>query len=121
MPSKRILTVDDAKSVRGLVSRTLRQAGYDITEAVDGADALEKTADGVDLVITDINMPGMGGLELIARLREREDTRFTPILVLTTESQADMRRQAVSAGATGWIVKPFVPEVLLALVRRFLC
>ncbi|EFL51948.1 response regulator receiver protein [Solidesulfovibrio fructosivorans JJ]] len=121
MPHKRILTVDDAKSVRGLVSQTLRQAGYDIAEAVDGADALEKASEGIDMVITDLNMPGMGGLELITRLRERADTRFTPILVLTTESQSDTRRRAVSAGASGWIVKPFAPEVLLALVRRFLC
>ncbi|MEA4857622.1 response regulator [Solidesulfovibrio sp.] len=120
MAAKRILTVDDAESVRSLVSRTLGQAGYDIVEAVDGADALDKVAGGVDLVITAINMPGMGGLELLGRLRQRPDTRFTPVLVLTTESQSAMRRQAVAAGATGWIVKPFEPASLVALVRRFL-
>lgn len=120
MRPKRILTVDDAESVRTLVSRTLGQAGYDIVEAVNGADALDKVADGIDLVITDINMPGMGGLELLQNLRNRPDTRFTPVLVLTTESQPDMRQQAVAAGATGWIVKPFEPGSLVALVRRFL-
>lgn len=120
MTQKRILTVDDAKSVRSLVSRALGEAGYDIVEAVNGADALDKIEKGVDLVITDINMPGMGGLELLSRLRQRPDTKFLPILVLTTESQSDLRRQATAAGASGWIVKPFDPGSLVALVRRFL-
>jgi two-component system chemotaxis response regulator CheY len=120
MAEKRILTVDDSGSVRSLVSRTLLDAGFDIVEAVDGADALEKLGDGVDLVITDINMPNMGGIELLARLRARPETRFTPILVLTTESQRDLRDRAMAAGATGWIVKPFAPASLVALVRRFL-
>ena len=120
MTPKRILTVDDAQSVRSLVARTLGGAGYDIVEAVDGADALDKVAGGVDMVITDINMPGMGGLELLGQLRLRPDTKFTPVIVLTTESQRDMRQRAVAAGATGWIVKPFDPGSLVALVRRFL-
>jgi two-component system chemotaxis response regulator CheY len=120
MAEKRILTVDDSGSVRSLVSQALRQAGFDVVEAVDGADALDKIEGGVDLVITDVNMPNMSGLELLARLRARHDTRFIPILLLTTESQQAMRQQALSAGATGWIVKPFEPESLVALVRRFL-
>jgi two-component system, chemotaxis family, chemotaxis protein CheY len=119
MSEKRILTVDDSGSVRALVSQTLRDAGFDVVEAVDGADALDK-ATGVDMVITDVNMPNMGGLELLSRLRGREDTRFLPILVLTTESQRCLREIAVKSGATGWIVKPFVPESLVAVVRRFL-
>lgn len=119
MSEKRILTVDDSGSVRALVSQALRDAGFVVVEAVDGADALEKVA-GVDMVITDVNMPNMGGLELLARLREREDTRFVPILVLTTESQRGMREKAVKTGASGWIVKPFEPESLVAVVRRFL-
>lgn len=120
MTVKRILTVDDAGSVRTLVSQALRRAGYEVVEAVDGADALDKVGAGVDMVITDINMPNMGGLELLARLRTREDTRFIPVLVLTTESQRYKREQAVQSGASGWIVKPFEPESLVAVVRRFL-
>lgn len=121
MADKRILTVDDSVSVRSLVSQTLLKAGFAIVEAVDGADALDKIGDGVDLVITDINMPNMGGLELLSHLRQRSDTKFVPILVLTTESQRDLRERAVAAGASGWIVKPFEPGSLVALVRRFLC
>jgi len=120
MADKRILTVDDSSSVRSLVSQTLRQAGFEVVEAVDGADALEKVDGEVDMVITDLNMPNINGLELLVRLRSRSDTRFVPILVLTTESQQTMRRQAVAAGATGWIVKPFEPASLLAVVRRFI-
>lgn len=120
MSVKRILTVDDSGSVRALVSQALRSAGYDVVEAVDGADALDKVGSDVDMVITDVNMPNMGGLELLARLRGREDTRFVPVLVLTTESQRDKRELAIKSGATGWIVKPFRPEGLVALVRRFL-
>ena len=111
--------MDDSGSVRALVSQALRDAGFVVVEAVDGADALDKAA-GVDLVITDVNMPNMGGLELLGHLRAREDTRFLPILVLSTESQRSMREKAVKAGATGWIVKPFEPESLVAVVRRFL-
>jgi len=120
MAEKRILTVDDSGSVRGLVSLALRRAGYDVLEAVDGADALDKVAGGIDLVITDVNMPNINGLELLTLLRARPDTKFVPILLLTTESHRAMREQAVAAGATGWIVKPFHPESLVALVRRYL-
>lgn len=119
MSEKRILTVDDSGSVRALVSQALRDAGFAVVEAVDGTDALDKAA-GVDMIITDVNMPNMGGLELLVRLRAREDTRFLPILVLTTESQRAMREKAVKSGASGWIVKPFEPDSLVALVRRFL-
>jgi len=120
MAEKRILTVDDSGSVRALVSQALRSAGYDVVEAVDGTDALDKVGEGVDMVITDVNMPNMSGLELLVQLRTRDDTRFLPVLVLTTESQRDKRDQAIKSGATGWIVKPFKPEGLVALVRRFL-
>lgn len=120
MSEKRILTVDDSGSVRALVSQALREAGFDVVEAVDGADALEKITGGIDLVITDVNMPNINGLELLARLRARPETKFVPILLLTTESHRAMREQAVAAGATGWIVKPFHPASLVALVRRYL-
>ena len=120
MTPKRILTVDDAQSVRSLVSRTLGGAGYDIVEAVDGADALDKVDSGFDMVITDINMPNIGGIELLELLRERPDTRFTPVIVLTTESQKNLRDKALAAGASGWVVKPFEPTSLVAVVRRFI-
>jgi two-component system chemotaxis response regulator CheY len=120
MAEKRILTVDDSESVRSLVSNALRQAGFDVVEAVDGADALDKVSIGFDMVITDINMPNIGGIELLAHLRARDDTRFTPVLVLTTESQRPLRDEAVAAGASGWVVKPFEPASLVAVVRRFI-
>ncbi len=120
MADKRILTVDDSGSVRALVSKTLRAAGFEVVEAVDGADALDKINDTIDLVITDVNMPNIDGLELLARIRARDDIRFMPVLVLTTESQRDKRELAIKAGATGWIVKPFEPQNLVAIVRRFL-
>lgn len=120
MAEKRILTVDDSVSVRSLVSSALRQAGFDVVEAVDGADALDKVDGGFDMVITDINMPNIGGIELLGLLRERPDTRFTPVIVLTTESQKNLRDKALSAGASGWVVKPFEPASLVAVVRRFI-
>ena len=98
----------------------MRHAGFDVVEAVDGADALEKVSSGFDMVITDINMPNIDGIELLGQLRARSDTRFTPVLVLTTESQRPLRDQAVAAGASGWIVKPFEPACLVAVVRRFI-
>lgn len=120
MAEKRILTVDDSGSVRSLVSCALRQAGFDVVEAVDGADALDKVDSGFDMVITDINMPNIGGIELLELLRERPDTRFTPVIVLTTESQKNLRDKALAAGASGWVVKPFEPASLVAVVRRFI-
>ena len=120
MAEKRILTVDDSESVRSLVSSALRRAGFDVVEAVDGADALDKVDGGFDMVITDINMPNIGGIELLELLRERPDTRFTPVIVLTTESQKNLRDKALAAGASGWVVKPFEPASLVAVVRRFL-
>ena len=120
MAEKRILAVDDSVSVRSLVSSALRQAGFDVVEAVDGADALDKVGGGFDMVITDINMPNIGGIELLGLLRERSDTRFTPVIVLTTESQKNLRDKALAAGASGWIVKPFEPASLVAVVRRFI-
>jgi len=120
MAEKRILIVDDSVSVRSLVSSALRQAGFDVVEAVDGADALDKVDAGFDMVITDINMPNIGGIELLGLLRERSDTRFMPVIVLTTESQKQLRDKALAVGASGWMVKPFEPASLVAVVRRFI-
>ena len=114
-----IITVDDSASMRQMVSFTLKSAGYDVLEAVDGEDALGKlSGKTVRMVITDLNMPRMDGLELIRRLRGMAPFKFTPIVLLTTESQPEKKQQGKAAGATGWIVKPFSPEQLLAVVKK---
>jgi two-component system chemotaxis response regulator CheY len=117
---KVILTVDDSTSVRQMVGFTLRAAAYGVAEAVDGCDALSKLSGDIHLVITDLNMPRMDGIELIKQIRTNSRHKYVPILVLTTESQATKKQEAKSAGATGWIVKPFRPEQLLAVVQRVL-
>lgn len=119
--SKTIVTVDDSASVRQMVAFTLKGAGFDVIECQDGQDALDKiNGSGVDMVITDLNMPNMNGLELIRALRSKGEYKFTPIVFLTTESQAEKKAEAKSAGATGWIVKPFKPEQLLAVIKKVL-
>jgi len=117
----KILAVDDSKSMRQMVSMSLKSAGHDVTEAEDGAMALDiAKKQGFDLIVTDINMPNMNGIELITALRTMPNYKFTPILCLTTESSDDMKGKGKSAGATGWIVKPFSPEKLLATIARVL-
>ena len=119
--SRIILTVDDSKSVRQMVSFTLQQAGYEVLEAEDGADALRKLNGGkVNVVITDLNMPNMNGIELTRALRADANHKFVPIVLLTTESQDAKKLEGKAAGATGWIVKPFKPEQLLAVVKKVL-
>lgn len=119
--SKVIMTVDDSSSIRQMVSFTLKQAGYQVMEASDGQDALSKlNGTGVHMVITDLNMPNMDGIELIRRLRSGTAYKFVPIVMLTTESQAEKKQEGKAAGATGWIVKPFKPEQLLAVVKKVL-
>ncbi|MBT3308753.1 MAG: response regulator [Gammaproteobacteria bacterium] len=117
----KILAVDDSPSLRQMVAFTLKGAGHDVSEASDGVEALGiARGQAFDLVITDINMPNMDGLQLIAELRKLPNFKFTPILCLTTESSDDKKRQGKEAGATGWIVKPFSPEKLLATMSRVL-
>jgi two-component system chemotaxis response regulator CheY len=118
--SKTIMTVDDSASVRQMVSFTLRQGGYDVVEAADGADALAKMNGEVRLVITDLNMPVMDGIGLIRSIRAAPAHRFVPVIMLTTESQDERKQTGKAAGATGWIVKPFRPEQLLAVVKKVL-
>lgn len=114
-----ILAVDDSPSMRRLVATTLIDAGHQVTEAADGAAALAlATARAVELVITDVNMPVMNGLELIGKLRSLVSYRFTPILVLTTEMDPAKKQQAKASGATGWLVKPFDPATFLATIRK---
>jgi two-component system chemotaxis response regulator CheY len=119
--SKVILTADDSASMRQMISFTLRKAGYEIVEAVDGKDALSKIeSTTVNMLITDLNMPNIDGIELIKQVRNRPQCRFIPIIMLTTESAADKKQAGKAAGATGWIVKPFSPDQLLAVVKKVL-
>lgn len=115
----RILAVDDSASMRQMVSFTLKQAGFDVTDAKDGAEALEiAKSTSFDVVISDVNMPVMDGITLIRELRQLSAYRFIPILMLTTESGIDKKSEGKNAGATGWIVKPFNPDQLLAVVKK---
>jgi two-component system chemotaxis response regulator CheY len=117
--SKRILTIDDSKTMRDMLLLTLTDAGFEVLQGVDGQDGLNVLGDQrVDVIITDINMPKMDGYEVIRQLRQNPRHKTTPILVLTTESDADKRNIARSAGATGWMVKPFDPEGLIAVINK---
>lgn len=116
-----ILAVDDSASMRQMVSFTLKSAGHDVTEAEDGVDALQKAKSGsYDLILTDVNMPNMDGITLIVELRKLADFKFTPLLMLTTESSSEKKMAGKNAGATGWIVKPFNPDQLLAVIKKAL-
>lgn len=116
-----ILAVDDSASIRQMVAFTLRSAGYDVVEAVDGGDAIDKLRErDVDLVLTDQNMPGMDGLSFIRALRGMKNYKSVPILMLTTESGDDMKAQGRAAGASGWLVKPFDPARLTEVVRKLI-
>jgi len=113
--------VDDSTSIRQLVQFTLEKEGYEVVSAVDGRDAIQKAkGKHADMVITDLNMPNVDGIELIRSLRSDPDYRFTPIVMLTTESALEKKDAGKNAGATGWIVKPFKPEQLIAVVKRLI-
>jgi two-component system chemotaxis response regulator CheY len=115
----KILVVDDSNSIRDMVSFTLKSSGYQTVEAQDGQDGLSKAQKGTfDLVITDVNMPNMDGITLCQELRKLSNFQYTPILMLTTESSTDMKQRGKAAGATGWLVKPFNPDKLLATIKR---
>ena len=114
-----ILIVDDSASMRQMVTFTLRGAGYEVEEAVDGIDALKKAkTKSFNIVVTDVNMPSMDGIALIKELRALPSYKFTPLLMLTTESTSDKKTQGKEAGATGWMVKPFNPDQLLATIKK---
>lgn len=114
-----ILAVDDSASMRQMVSFTLKGAGHKVKEAIDGVEALDiAKREQFDLVLTDVNMPNMNGIDLVKNLRQDSRYKFTPMLMLTTESAGDMKMQGKQAGATGWIVKPFNPEQLLNTIKR---
>ena len=116
-----ILTVDDSASMRQMVTFTLTGAGFEVVEAVDGKDGLAKIgANKVNMVITDLNMPNMDGIEMIRNIRALPEYKFIPIILLTTESQDEKKKEGKAAGATGWIVKPFKPEQLLGVIKKVL-
>ncbi|MGE5364663.1 MAG: response regulator [Bacteroidota bacterium] len=119
--AKKIMTVDDSTSVRQMVSFTLREAAYEVIEAADGIDALNKLKTSqVNMIITDLNMPNLDGIGLIKSVRSNPLYKFIPIIMLTTESQDSRKNEGRQAGATGWIVKPFKPEQLLNVVKKVL-
>ncbi len=116
---KRILAVDDSASMRQMVVFTLKKAGYQVVDAKDGLEALEiAKTQSFDAVISDVNMPNMDGITLIRNLRTLPAYKFTPLLMLTTESGTEKKHEGRAAGATGWIVKPFNPDQLLAVIQK---
>ena len=117
----RILAVDDSPSMRQMVSATLTSAGYEVDQAEDGVQALQLAGKHrFDLVITDVNMPNMDGITLVRELRGKPNYKFVPLLILTTEATSERKMAGKSAGATGWLVKPFNPDRLLATIQKVL-
>lgn len=118
---KKILAVDDSKTMRDMVKFTLQSSGFEVAQAEDGKhalDVLDNDTGNVDIIITDLNMPNMNGFELIRKLRSQEKYKYTPILILTTEGDPEKRKEGKEAGATGWIVKPFDPSKLISVVNK---
>ncbi|CAH8192559.1 MULTISPECIES: response regulator [Vibrio] len=115
----KILAVDDSVSIRQMLSHTLKDAGYEVETANDGSDALRKAQQTkFDVVISDVNMPIMGGFDLVRAIRGKPQYKFIPILMLTTETSMEKKQEGKSAGATGWLVKPFNPDTLLKTLKR---
>lgn len=117
--SKIVLTVDDSKTMRDMIAFTLSQNGFQVLQAEDGENAIQVLDNKkVDLIITDLNMPKLDGISLIRKLRENPNYKFTPILMLTTESDDTKKNEGKAAGATGWLVKPFNPEKLIQVIQK---
>ncbi|MBK5275109.1 MAG: response regulator [Desulfuromonadales bacterium] len=117
--AKTILVVEDSSSIRQLLSSTLTRFGYTVVEAVDGLDGLVKLEDlAVDLIITDLHMPSLDGIGLIHGVRDNAAYRFVPIIILTTENQNAIKHEAVTAGASAWVTKPFKPAEILDVIRK---
>ncbi len=118
---KTILVVDDSASLRQVVGITLKGAGFEVIEACDGRDALNKVAgQRVNLVISDVNMPNMDGITFVRELKKLNEHRFTPVIMLTTESQEAKKGEGQAAGAKAWVVKPFQPAQMLAAVSKLI-
>jgi two-component system chemotaxis response regulator CheY len=119
--AKTIMVVDDSTSIRQMVTFTIKNSGYDVVEAVDGQDALAKMSEQpVNMVVTDLNMPNLDGIGLIKNIRLDPAHKYIPVVMLTTESQEEKKQEGRQAGATGWIVKPFKPDQLIAVIRKVL-
>ena len=119
--AKKILIADDSQTMRQMIAFTLGEAGFEVVESPNGQDALQKLSGFTpDLIVTDLNMPLMDGITLIRQARALPATKFVPILMLTTESQAEKKAEGKAAGATGWIVKPFDPAKLLSVIAKVL-
>jgi two-component system, chemotaxis family, chemotaxis protein CheY len=117
--AKQIMIVDDSASIRMVVGIALRGAGYEVIEAKDGQDALNKlTGQKVNLIISDVNMPVMDGITFVKAVKQLASYRFTPIIMLTTESDESKKREGQAAGARAWVVKPFKPEQMLGAVQK---
>ncbi|MYN08173.1 MULTISPECIES: response regulator [Pseudoduganella] len=117
--AKTIMVIDDSASLRQVVGIALKSAGYDVIEARDGMDALSKlTGQKVNLVVCDVNMPNMDGITFVKEIKQLPNYKFTPVIMLTTESQEAKKREGQAAGAKAWVVKPFKPEVLLGAVQK---
>ena len=115
----KILAVDDSASMLQMVVFTLKSAGYEVAQAADGQQGLDiAKSESFDLVLCDVNMPGMDGIALVGELRQLEAYKYTPILMLTTETSVNKKISGKRAGATGWIVKPFNPDKLLATIKK---
>ena len=125
MANKKILVLDDSKTIRSSVKYTLEKEGYDVLLAEDGKEGLEvleensSMSDRPKMIISDINMPRMGGIEFIEEVKSNSKFKFIPVLVLTTESQSSMKSKGKKAGAAGWLVKPFEPQQLIDVVEKF--
>jgi len=119
--AKKILFVDDSETMRELVKLTLEEVGYDVVVASDGVEGVKNMSnDYFDLLITDLHMPNMDGVELIKKVRQMEDYKYIPILFLTTETKLSSKMEGKEAGATGWLTKPFNTEKLLAVIKKVL-
>jgi len=117
--AKTIMVIDDSASLRQVVGIALKGAGYDVIEARDGADALARLhGQKINLVVSDVNMPNMDGISFVKQFKSMPNYRFTPVIMLTTESQEEKKREGQAAGAKAWVVKPFKPEVLLNAVQK---
>lgn len=117
--AKTILIVDDSPSVRQVLSITLKGAGYDVIEAKDGQDGLTKlTGQKVHLIVSDVNMPNLDGIGFVKAVKQLPTYKFTPVIMLTTESQEEKKREGQAAGAKAWMIKPFKPEQMLAALEK---
>ncbi|MFK5983988.1 MAG: response regulator [Pseudomonadota bacterium] len=117
---KKILFVDDSASMRQVVGIAMKNAGFEVTTANDGQDGVSKLSERFNAIITDLNMPNMNGIEFIKAIKQNANNKFSPIIMLTTESSAEMKKQGQAAGAKVWMVKPFKPEQLLMVLKKLL-